>query len=152
MRISNIGKGLAAAGALSLALTMAPAAAQAQEAAQAEDVTWARVTMMRFHPGKRDRAIEIIKDYYAKADQMSGVTSRVHGIHLDTGAWDVIYVFPMKGGPGDMAVRNSPDDAKWMAEMIKLSGSEEAAQKIITEFESLIAAQVTEVGHAHKDH
>lgn len=155
MKIADIGKGLVLAGTLGLAAMMVPSAVQAQEsaaAAEAEEVTWARVTMMRFHPGKRDRAIEIIKDYYAKADRMSGVTSGVHGIHLDTGAWDVIYVFPMKGGPADMAVRNSPDDAKWMAEMVKLAGSEDAAKKIIAEFDSLIAAQVTEVGHAHSDH
>ncbi len=129
-----------------------PAAAQAQDAAQAEEVTWASVTMTRFHTGKRDRALEIIKDYFAKADRMSGVDSGVHGIHLDTGEWDVIYVFPMKGGPGDLAKRNSPEGEKWMAEMIKLAGSKEAAEKLMAEFDTLIAAQVTQIGHAHSDH
>jgi hypothetical protein len=143
---------LAFASSLALAVMLAPAAVQAQEAAQEEDVTWARVTMTRFHPGKRDRAIEIIKDYFAKADQMSGVKSGIHGIHLDTGQWDIIYVFPMKGGPGDMAKRGTPEDEKWMAEMVKLAGSKEAAEKIIAEFDSLVALSVTEVGHAHKDH
>jgi hypothetical protein len=152
MRISQIGKGLAAACALSLTLSIVPAAVQAQDAAQAEEVTWASVTMTRFHTGKRDRALEIIKDYFAKADRMSGVDSVVHGIHLDTGEWDIIYVFPMKGGPADLAVRNSPDDAKWMAQMVKLAGSEDAAKKLIAEFDSLVAMSVTQVGHAHKDH
>lgn len=152
MRNSNIGKGLATAAALGLALVFMPAAAQAQDAAQAEEVTWASVTMTRFHTGKRDRALEIIKDYFAKADRMSGVDSGVHGIHLDTGEWDVIYVFPMKGGPGDLAKRNSPEGEKWMAEMIKLAGSKEAAEKLMAEFDTLIAAQVTQIGHAHSDH
>ncbi len=152
MRNSNIGKGLATAAALALALVFMPAAAQAQDAAQAEEVTWASVTMTRFHTGKRDRALEIIKDYFAKADRMSGVDSGVHGIHLDTGEWDVIYVFPMKGGPGDLAKRNSPEGEKWMAEMIKLAGSKEAAEKLMAEFDTLIAAQVTQIGHAHSDH
>jgi hypothetical protein len=152
MRISQIGKGLAAACALSLTLSIVPAAVQAQDAAQAEEVTWASVTMTRFHTGKRDRALEIIKDYFAKADRMSGVDSGVHGIHLDTGEWDVIYVFPMKGGPGDLAKRNSSEGEKWMAEMIKLAGSKEAAEKLMAEFDTLIAAQVTQIGHAHSDH
>ena len=72
MRISQIGKGLAAACAISLTLSIVPTAVQAQEAAQAEELTWAEVSMTRFLPGKRDRAIEIIKNYYAKADQMAG--------------------------------------------------------------------------------
>lgn len=152
MKTTIIGKGLAFASALGLALAFVPAAAQAQETAQAEEPTWARVTMMRFHAGKRDRAIEIIRDYMAKADRMAGTASGVHGIHLDTGEWDVIYVFPMKGGPADLAVRNSPDDAKWMAEMVKLAGSEDAAKKLMAEFDSLVAMQVTNVGHAHSDH
>ena len=58
----------------------------------------------------------------------------------------------MKGGPADIAVRNSPDDAKWMAQMVRLAGSEDAAKKLIAEFDSLIAMHVTQVGHAHKDH
>lgn len=152
MRISQIGKGFAAACALSLTLSIVPAAVQAQDATQAEELTWAKVTMTRFIPGKRERAIEIIKNYFAKADQMAGTGAGVHGIHFDTGEWDIIYVFPMKGGPADIAVRNSPDDAKWMAEMAKLAGSEDAAKKLIAEFESLIAMSVTQVGHAHKDH
>ncbi len=152
MRISQIGKGLAAACALSLTLSIVPAAVQAQEAAQAEELTWAEVSMTRFLPGKRERAIEIIKNYYAKADQMAGTGAGVHGIHFDTGEWDIIYVFPMKGGPADIAVRNSPDDAKWMAQMVKLAGSEDAAKKLIAEFDSLVAMSVTQVGHAHKDH
>lgn len=153
MRTITTGKLLAAIGAASLALAGAPATAQnAGQAQQAEELTWARVSMTRFQPGKRDRGIEIIKNYFAKADAASGVNSGVHGIHLDTGQWDVIYIFPMKGGPGDMAKRGTPEDEKWMAEMVKLAGSKEAADKIIAEFDSLIAMTVTEVGHAHKDH
>ncbi|MCZ8136889.1 MAG: hypothetical protein O9266_11355 [Porphyrobacter sp.] len=154
MKIRIMGKALAAAAVLSLGLGASPAV-QAQNAGQgqqADEVTWARVTMTRFHSGKRDRALEIIKNYFAKADANSGVNSGVHGIHLETGQWDVIYVFPMKGGPADMAKRGTPEDEKWMAEMIKLAGSKEAAEKIIAEFDSLVAMSVTEVGHAHSDH
>ncbi|AOL94628.1 hypothetical protein [Porphyrobacter sp. LM 6] len=155
MKITAMGKALAAAGALGLGVVLAPVAAQAQDSAAAkpaEEVTWARVVMTRFHVGKRDRGIEIIKDYFAKADAMAGTGSGIHGIHLDTGAWDMIYVFPMKGGPGEMAERNSPEGAKWMEQMVKLAGSKEAAEKIIAEFDTLVAQQITEVGHAHSDH
>jgi hypothetical protein len=152
MKALGIRNALAAAGALSLAFATVPSEAQAQEGQKAEDVTWARVTMTRFLPGKRERALEIIKNYFAKADRNSGVNSGIHGIHLDSGEWDIIYVFPMKGGPADLALEGTPDDAKWMAEMVKLAGSQDAAEKIIAEFDSLIALSVTQIGHAHSDH
>jgi hypothetical protein len=155
MKITAMGKALSAAGVLSLAVAFAPVAAQAQDSAAAqpaEEVTWTRVVMTRFHVGKRDRGLEIIKNYFAKADTMSGTKSGVHGIHLDTGEWDIIYVFPMKRGPGEMAERNSPEGEKWMAEMVKLAGSKEAADKIIAEFDTLVAVQVSQIGHAHSDH
>jgi hypothetical protein len=151
-----MGKGLAASAALALAFAIAPVTAQAQSDAQAQEadeLTWARVEMTRFLPGKRERAIEIIKDYFAKADRIAGTDAGVHGIHLDTGEWDIIYVFPMEGGPAELAQRgDSPEEVKWMAEMIKLAGSQEAADKIIAEFETLVALHVTHIGHAHSDH
>lgn len=155
MKNNAMGRILALAGALGLSVTAVPGTVLAQDSAAAaapDAVTWARVVMTRFHVGKRDRGLEIIKNYFAKADAMAGTGSGIHGIHLETGAWDVIYVFPMKGGPGEMAERNSPEGEKWMAEMVKLAGSKEAAEKIIAEFDTLIAQQITEVGHAHKDH
>lgn len=155
MKIVAMGKGLAACATLALAIAVAPVAAQAQEPLKEqrmEDVTWARVVMTRFVPGKRERAIEIIRNYFAKADQIAGTGAGIHGIHLESGEWDMIYVFPMKGGPDDLMVITSADDVKWMAEMAKLAGSQEAAEKLIAEFDTLIALQVTQIGHAHSDH
>jgi hypothetical protein len=56
-----------------------------------------------------------------------------YGIHFDTGEWDVITVFPVKGGPAELAIANSPGDARWMAQMVKLAGSQDAAKKLIAE-------------------
>lgn len=117
-----------------------------------QDVSWARVVLTKFKQGQRERAIEIIRDYFAKADANSGVQSGVHGIHLDTGEWDAMYVFPMKGGPADMTWVTSPDDIRWMNAMVALTGSQEQAMKLIAEFDSLIAAQTSYIGHAHPDH
>lgn len=155
MGISGIGNGLAFASILGLAAALAPLAAQAQEAPKEqrmEDVTWARVVMTRFHVGKRERGIEIIKDYFAKADQMSGVESGVHGVHFESGEWDMMYVFPMRGGTDDLMVLTSTDDLKWMAELAKLAGSQDAAEKLLAEYQSLVAVEVTQIAHAHSDH
>ena len=139
-----------AAVALGLAVPTTPAVAQqAATPERMEGVTWARVVLTKFKQGKRARAMEIIENYFAKADNMSGRDSGIHGIHFDTGEWDAVYVFPMAGGPNDMTWATSPDDIAWMAHMVKLAGSEDAAMKIVEEFDSLIQAQTSYVGHAH---
>jgi len=58
----------------------------------------------------------------------------------------------MKGGTDDLMVLTSADDLKWMAEMAKLAGGQEAAEKLLAEYESLVALEVTQIAHAHKDH
>ncbi len=138
------------AAALGLAMPTVPAAAQEANTPQRmEDVTWARVVMTKFKQGKRARAMEIIENYFAKADNQTGRDSGIHGIHFDTGDWDAVYVFPMNGGPSDMTWATSPDDIAWMGEMAKLAGGQEQAMAIIEEFDSLIQTQTSYVGHAH---
>ena len=80
---------LLAAAAIGLALPAAPAMAQ-EGPERMEGVTWARVVLTKFKQGKRGRAAEIIRDYFAKADGMTGKKSGIHGIHLNTGEWDVM--------------------------------------------------------------
>lgn len=146
---------LAAAFALPFSAFSVPAGAQdspEMKAERMEGVTWARVVMTKFKQGKRERALDIIKNYFAKADAMTGRDSGIHGIHLNTGEWDTIYVFPMKGGPSDMTWVTSPEDVAWMTAMIKLVGSQDKAMELINEFDTLIANQTSYVGHAHADH
>lgn len=142
-----------AALALCAPVGLAPAAAQDMPGPQRmENVTWARVVMTKFKPGKRQRAMEIIQNYFAKADGMTGKKSGIHGIHLDTGEWDIIYVFPMAGGPADLTWATAPDDIAWMEQMAKLAGGQDQALAIIAEFDSLIANQTSFIGHAHTDY
>ena len=142
---------LLAAAAIGLALPAAPAVAQ-EGPQRMEGVTWARVVLTKFKQGKRGRATEIIRDYFAKADGMTGKKSGIHGIHLNTGEWDLMYVFPMEGGPNDMTWATSPDDVAWMEQLSKLAGGRDKAQKLLEEFDSLIARETSYIGHAHADH
>ena len=142
---------LLAAAAIGLALPAAPAIAQ-EGPQRMENVTWARVVLTKFKQGKRERAAEIIRDYFAKADGMTGKNSGIHGIHLNTGEWDMMYVFPMEGGPNDMTWATSPDDIAWMAQLTKLAGGADKAQALLEEFDSLVARETSYIGHAHTDH
>ncbi|MCJ7420875.1 hypothetical protein [Sphingomicrobium astaxanthinifaciens] len=142
--------------AAALAALCVPATAIAQDAPQPErmgdEVGWARVSYVKFHAGKRERGLEIIRDYFAKADRMTGNDSGVHGIHFNSGEWDAMYVFPMKGGPSDMTWLTSPEDIAWMGKMAELAGGMEAAEAILGEWDSLVAREETDIGHYHPDY
>jgi hypothetical protein len=135
--------------AASATLLAAPAVVSAQElkAEREENVTYYRVEMVKFHHGKRPRAAEIVDKYFAPADRDLGGT--VIDLHLMTGDWDFITMFPMSGGPADLSYTTSPDDVRWMTALRKRAGGVEAAQKLVDEWDTLVAKREWQVAHIH---
>jgi len=148
----------AAAAALTMPAWAMPAAAQDAPTAQrmGDEVGWARVSYIKFKPGKRGRAMEIIQNYYAKADAMvdaeTGKKSGIHGVHMESGEWDAIYIFPMSGGPSDLTWLTSPEDVAWMAKFTELAGGQEKATAMLEEFDGLIERELTDIAHFHPDY
>ena len=138
---------LAAAAALCLCST--GAFAQGMKPQRIENVTWVSVVHVKFKPGKRERAMDIIEKYFAAADKAAGTGAGVRGYHFATGGWDAVYFFPMSGGPADLTWATSPDDVKWMGEMAKLAGDADKAKAILDEFDTLIERQQRDVAHMH---
>lgn len=133
----------------SAASFVAPAPVMAQElkAEREENVTYYRVEMIKFHHGKRPRGAEIVDKYFAPADRDIGGT--VIDLHLMTGEWDFIAMFPMSGGPGDLSYTTSPEDVRWMTALRKRAGGEAAAKKITDEWDTLVAKREWHVAHIH---
>lgn len=125
----------------------APAIAQELKVEREENVTYYRIEMVKFHHGKRPRAAELVNKYFAPADRDLGGT--VIDLHLMTGDWDFITMFPMSGGPADLTYTTSPDDVRWMTALRKRAGGAEAAQKLIDEWDTLVAKREWHVGHTH---
>ena len=97
-----------------------PVAAQELKAEREENVTYYRVEMVKFHHGKRARAAELVDKYFAPADRDVG--GAVIDLHLMTGDWDFITMFPMSGGPADLTYTTSPNDVRWMTALRKRAG------------------------------
>jgi len=106
-----------------------------------ENVTWHRVVLIDFKPGKVARAKEIIKIY-----QTAGASAGTRGpveYWFETGEYDLMAIWTLEDGPSDLEWDISPDGIKWRAALVKQLGSEEAVQKLQQEFQSLRASSTS---------
>ena len=150
MHILNWGKVLAVSA--TLAMFAVPAAAQDDEGGpmtQGDDARYVSATMVKFKPGKRERAFEIIAEHFKPAGDAAGTPGPLGVIHFQTGAWDAIFVWNLEGGMADLEWYRSENDIKWWAALVEQEGGEEAAGELIAEYQSLIDEAETDVGHYH---
>ena len=130
-----------------LCVPVSGAAAQELKAQRAENVRYWWVEMVKFLPGKRERAGELVEQHFAPLDKELG--GQVIDVHLNTGDWDFITMFPMTGGPSDISWETSPDEVKFMNALAKRLGGMAAAKKLTDEWDTLIARREVHVAHTH---
>jgi len=152
MKIFKWGKVLA----VSAALTMfaIPASAQDEEegpVTQGDDARYISATLIRYKPGKRERAMEIIAEHFMPAGEKAGTPGPLGVIHFQTGEWDALFVWNLEGGMADLEWYRTENDIKWFAALVEQEGGEEAAGKLIAEYQSLVDEAETDVGHYHAD-
>lgn len=116
---------------------------------QGEDAKYLSITHVKFKPGQRESAMELISEYFVKAGEKAGTSPPILAIHYQTGKWDAAYVWEMAGGMADLEWYRSADDIKWFEALGEIAGGADKAAEIWQSFESKIANSVTEVGHHH---
>lgn len=126
------------------------AAAQDFKAKKLDNPQWKRIFLIDFKPGKNDRANEIIRNYFMKADQTAGISGPSFAVDLMSGEWDILVAFDMKGGVDDLNWEISPDDEKWMKAMGTLAGSPEKAKAILDEWAGLIQRETSYLAKVHQ--
>lgn len=152
MKIVTWGKVFVVSAALTLLAN--PASAQDDEGGpqtQGEDARYVSATLVKYKPGKRERAFEIIADHFKPAGEKAGTPGPLGVIHFQTGEWDAIFVWNLKGGMADLEWYRSENDIKWFAALVEQEGGEEAAGELIAEYQGLIDHAETDVGHYHDD-
>ena len=150
MQIFKWGKVLAVAAALTMFAV--PASAQDDDdgpITQGEDAKYISVTHVKYHPGKRERAMEIIAEHFVKASEAAGTPGPLGVIHFQTGEWDALVVWRLEGGMADLEWYRSADNIKWFAALAEQEGGEEAASALMAEYQGLIDEAETDVGHYH---
>ena len=152
MQLFKLGKVLAVSAALSICA--APASAQEDEngpMTQGDDAHYISATLVKFKPGKRERAFEIISEHFMPAGEKAGTPGPLGVIHYQTGEWDALFVWELAGGMADLEWYRSPNNIKWYAALAEQEGGEEAAGELMAEYRSLIDEAETDVGHYHAD-
>lgn len=145
-------RGIALAVAAAALIIAMPASAQDDDGGpvtQGDDAKYVEVVHIKYKPGKRERAMEIISEHFAKATESAGLPGPLGVIHLQTGEWDSLAVWSLEGGMADLEWYRSEDDLKWWAALAEQEGGEEAAGALMAEYLSLVAESESDVGHYH---
>lgn len=133
---------------LALPLTNVPVVAQTS-APELSKVDWYRIELLKWHPGKGERAHEII-EMFEKVDKELGYKG-VIDFHLSTGEWNSIVAMPMRGGIAQMGWADNPEEKKWEEAFARQVGGLDKAKALWVEFDSLIAQRQRHVGHIDQD-
>jgi len=151
MHIFKWGKVLVVAAALTMVAV--PASAQEDEGpiTQGEDAKYVRILHVKYKPGKRERAMEIIADNFVPAGEAAGTPGPLGVIHFQSGEWDSLVVWNLEGGMADLEWYRSENDIKWFAALAEQEGGEEAAGALLAEYQGLIDEAESDVGHYHAD-
>ncbi len=128
---------------LGLALFLTPSL-YAQEGVKRENPQWKRVVMMDYHADKKNRAIEIIDKYFKVASEKAGTPGPEVMVDFQTGSWDRMAIWGMDGIES-MNWVVSPSNQKWWAAMVELTGSEDKANEIWSEYQACLARSSVEI-------
>lgn len=133
---------LLAAVAASLVL---PSSVAAQEEApkpeKHENVTWYAVVDIDFVSGKRDAAMDIIREHFAPAAREAGTPGPVMQLQHRSGEWDLTLIWHMDRGPGGMEWKTTPEGLAWRKAFAERVGGEDKAREITETFDSYIARE-----------
>lgn len=116
---------------------------------QGDDARYLSVTHVKFKPGQRESAMQLITEHFKPAGAKAGTPGPIMEIHYQTGKWDAAFVWEMAGGMKDLEWYRSPNDIKWWEALSELEGGADKAEAVWAEYISKVASAVTEVGHHH---
>ena len=116
---------------------------------QGDDARYLSVTHVKFKPGQRESAMQLITEHFKPAGAKAGTPGPIMEIHYQTGKWDAAFVWEMAGGMKDLEWYRSPNDAKWWEALSEIEGGADKAEAVWADYISKVASAVTEVGHHH---
>ena len=107
------------------------------------NVIWHSITMVEYKPGTADEARALIQKFEAAAEDAGTAHPVIYW--FESGKYDMILTWKLSNGVTDFQGKWSPHGEAWWKALVKLEGSEEAARKLHTDYDNLVASSVTSV-------
>ncbi|MCP9198601.1 hypothetical protein MKO06_01695 [Gramella sp. GC03-9] len=122
---------------LFLVISIQVGSAQEMKAEKYDNPQWVRISYIKFSPMKKDPAMEIINNYFAKADEDAGIAAPTT-YHFPFGEYDMMVIWEIRDGIEELNYKMTPEDAEWMKSMAKIAGGQDKAMAKFEEFTSYI--------------
>ena len=108
------------------------------EGQKRENADYYEIVRIDYEPGKRDTALDIIRNHYIPAVQETGYAGPAMTLVHQTGPWDLTLVWELTRGPSAFAWEVTPEGAAFQQQFVEMVG-EEKAQEIAERYQSYIA-------------
>ena len=102
-----------------------------------ENSSWHQVVLVKFKNGKIGEAKKIIAKY-EEAGETSGMPAP-QTFWFETGSYDMMLIWDLKGGPADLEWKWDPDGVKWWKAFVEQEG-EEGAMELQEKYSSLVTS------------
>ncbi len=112
------------------------------------DVMWHTITVVDYKPGAENEAKALIQKFET-ASEIAGASLPVI-YWFESGKYDLVVTWMLSDGPADLQGKWSPDGDSWWNALIAQEGSEEAALKLQTQYNELVASSITRVARKAK--
>jgi len=116
--------------------------------AKKADVMWHTITVIDYKPGTVDNARELIQKFEA-ASEKAGIAPPVI-YWFDSGKYDLVVTWKLPDGPAELQGKWNPAGETWWDALVDQEGSEEAALKLQSNYNDLIASTHTSVARKAK--
>lgn len=110
---------------------------QEMKAEKYDNPQWVSISYIKFKPMKKDPAMSIVENYFAKADEAAGIAPPTV-YHFAFGKYDMMVIWNMKEGLETLNYKMTPEDVEWMKSMAEIAGGQEKAMAKLDEFMSYV--------------
>ncbi len=118
------------------------------EASVNADVMWHTITVIDYKPGAVDNAKELIQKFEAASEKAGIPAPAIYW--FESGKYDVVVTWKLQDGPADLEGKWNPAGETWWTALVDQEGSEEAAVKLQSSYNELIAASHTSIARKAK--
>ena len=122
--------------AVQTSTAQAPNPAKAEAKTTEPKFVYFKGSFTKFHPGKREEAINLIYNRFWTVDQVVG--RKPIPFELLTGEWDHMGFFRLHGGLAEMELKKAAMQAKWDRQLEKQEGGPEKAKALHDYHDSLV--------------